>query len=371
MIYFDNSATGGHKPYLAIKSAEYAINYLTANPGRSGHKLAQTAEEFVYNARKEICSTFGGDDLSRVIFTKNCTEALNLAILGTVKPGGHVVATVYEHNSVLRPLHHLKSIGKIDYSVVRPEKLEITLDDVKAYVRDNTYMVILNPVSNVTGQISEYEKIGDFCKEHNILLLIDGAQAGGHIPLDMKNGIDILCLAGHKGLNSIMGVGVLIFKKSVEISPIFFGGSGTETFLPVPTSYPEKLEAGTLNLPAICSLYEGIIYTKKNLSFFYKLLCDLTKYLIENLMRLPVKIYSEPNPAGIVAFKSEKIDSISISQILSEKYDIATRGGFHCAPLAHEFLGTEEDGLVRVSLCPQNTKFEINKLIFALKEILV
>lgn len=369
MIYFDNAATSGFKPYLSIQAATFAINYLNANSGRSGHKLAATSEKFVYETRKQLCSFFNGDDLSRVIFTKNCTEALNLAIFGYVKKGDHVITTYADHNSLLRPLYHLKNSGFASLSVAYPKGEELSPSDVLELVTDETTLVALSPVSNVTGKIFDYKKLALALKGTRVKLLIDGAQACGRIPIDMSDGVDMLAVAGHKGLNSIQGVGALIFNKDIELSPLTYGGSGSETFLPVPTSYPEKLEAGTLNLPAICSLYEGCVYTRKNLKNGAATLTTLTQFLIDKLEKLDVKIYSVPNESGIVAFSSPKIDSITLSQILSEKYDIATRGGFHCAPLLHERLKTNVDGLLRVSLSPYNTKREICKLEYALKEI--
>lgn len=369
MIYFDNSATGGFKPYYAIQSAIYAINYLNANAGRSGHKLSLTAEEFVYKTRKEVCNFVNAEDLSRVIFTKNCTEALNMAILGFCKQNDHVITTYQDHNSVLRPLFHLKETGIIDLSVAYPSEKELSVKDVTKLIRPETRLIALSPVSNVTGKLFDFESLIQEIKGRNIKILIDGAQYCGHKQLDMSKGIDMLALAPHKALNTIMGIGVLVFNKSVDLSPLTFGGSGSETFLPVPTSYPEKLEAGTLNVPAICSLYEGVIYTKQNVNSCKKTLLELTGVLIDKLKELPVKIYSEPNEFGIVAFEA-KIDSITLSQTLSEKYDVATRGGYHCAPLLHKFLKTDDGGLLRVSLSPFNTKREVNKLIFALKEIL-
>lgn len=369
MIYFDNSATGGFKPYLAIQSAVYALNHLNANPSRSAHKLSVTAEEFVYKTRKALCEFFNAEEISRVIFTKNCTEAINLAIFGYVKAGDHVITTYADHNSVLRPLFHLEKEGIISLSVAYPEKEELTTDDILKAVNEKTSLIVLSPVSNVTGKFFDYTPLSKALKGTKIKLLIDGAQACGHIALDLSQGIDMLAVAGHKGMNAIQGVGALIFNKSVEIKPLIFGGSGSETFAPVPSSYPESLEAGTLNLPAICSLYEGTIHAGKNLKNTATTLLALTEFLIEKLKELNVKIYSAPNESGIVAFSSEKIDSINLSEILSDKYDIAVRGGFHCAPLLHKFLKTDEAGLLRVSLSPYNTKREITKFIFALKEI--
>lgn len=372
MIYFDNAATGGFKPYLVTQATDYALKYLLANPGRSGHKLSMLGEEFIYKARKIATSFFNAEDLSRTIFTKNCSEALNIAIWGTVKKGGHIIISAYEHNSVIRPIEKLNRLGLVEYSVVYPdENGKITKEDVSKLIKENTYLVIISGASNVTGEVVDVGLIGALLKPLGITFMVDGAQSGGHIKIDMqKDNIDILCLAGHKGLHSVMGSGILLFNKKTEILPIFCGGTGTETFETEAFSYPEKLEYGTLNLPSICALYEGIIYTQENLDFFYKTLISKTKFCIELLSSLKIKIYSKPNPCGIVSISLDKTDSITLSQILSNKYDIATRGGFHCAPLIHKHLKTDDNGLLRISFSPQNTNYEIKKLFYALKEII-
>jgi len=370
MIYLDNAATGGFKPYLVTQATEYALKYLLANPGRSGHKLSMVGEEFIYKTRKQVSSFFNNDDVSRTIFTKNCSEALNMAILGTVKKGGHIIISAFEHNSVLRPVKFLHRLGLIEYSVAYPSTNKITRADVEPLIKENTYLVIINGASNVTGEINDIDNIGQLIKNSGIIFMVDGAQLGGHEKIDMqKQNIDILCLAGHKGLYSIMGCGLLLFNKKTTISPVFHGGTGTETFEDYPSAYPELLEYGTHNLPAICSLYEGVIYVNENLDFFAKNLINKTKFCIELLKSLKLEIYSSPNPCGIVSFAHTSMDSITLSNILSEKYDIATRGGFHCAPLAHKHLKTENSGLVRISFSPQNTNYEIKKLYYALKEI--
>ena len=371
MIYLDNAATGNFKPYLSLQSAEYALKYLNANPGRSGHRLSLVGEEFIYKTRKELATTFNAEDISRVILTKNCTEALNIALLGTAKKGGHIIISCYEHNSVLRPVQMLKDWGIIDYSVCYPTTDKITSQDIAPLIKENTYLVCLNGVSNVTGVENDIKGVGNYLKNLDIIFMVDGAQACGHTPIDMQaDGIDVLCFAGHKALNGIMGSGGLIFNKKTEIKPVFSGGSGTETFEKLPSNYPELLESGTMNLPAICSLYEGVIYSRQNLNFFRKTLLSLTQTTVKLLGSLPINFFSKPNTSGIVALESKEIDSVALCSTLSEKYDIATRGGFHCAPLVHKFLGTSENGLLRISLSPHNTYFEIKKLYYCLKEIL-
>ncbi|MBR3864322.1 MAG: aminotransferase class V-fold PLP-dependent enzyme [Clostridia bacterium] len=372
MIYFDNSATGYKKPDQVIESTVNALKYLSVNAGRSSHKLSLKGEEFIYKTRKEIANFFGSKFIQRVIFTKNCTEALNIAILGSLTHGDHVITSVYEHNSVLRPLYHLQEKGIITLSIVKPERGNMILEsDISKAINPKTKMVCLTSASNVTGEISDYEAIGALLSKKNILFLVDGAQGAGHIHIDVtKHNIDLLCVAGHKGLDATQGVGCLIFNKKVDIKPLTFGGSGSETFAKIPSGYPELLECGTLNLPSIISLYEGVLYTKEILSKKQKHLIKLTGYTIDKLSKIPgVKIYSHQNPIGIVSFSYYDYFSQEIAGVLSDKYDIAVRGGFHCAPLTHEFLNTKERGLVRLSFSQFNTLFEIDQFIYALSNI--
>ena len=202
--------------------------------------------------------------------------------------------------------------------------------------------------------------------------IVDGAQAVGHIDLNVNNQlIDALCLAGHKGLMAIQGIGVLVLNDSVNVRPSRFGGTGTDSFSrEMPDCYPERLEAGTLNLPAICSLKSGVEYLSANSTYLATQTLSLTEYLISKLKRLPyIKLYSKPNKSGIVCFNHRDFSSQEICEILSEKYSIAVRGGYHCAPLMHKFLKTDKLGAVRVSFSLQNTRKEINALISALEEI--
>lgn len=373
MIYFDNAATGGFKPSTVLDTTTSVLKYLNANPGRSGHSLSQTAGDYVYSCRQKVCDFFGVLDPSKVIFCKNCTEALNIAILGSIK-GGIVLTSTLEHNSVLRPLYYLEKQNIITMKVIKPKNNKfITLEDIAENYSSEVSAVCLNYISNVTGEISEIAKIGEFLKDKPTLFIVDGAQAGGHIPISLSSlNVDMLALAGHKGLYSIMGVGILLLSKNVSPEPITFGGTGTESFNPnQPDCYPERLESGTLNLPAICSLEEGIRYIENNLSFIQERLVLMTDYLISKLKEIDgVRVYSTKNPAGIVSFEILNLPSNEATDILSAKYNIACRGGYHCAPLVHKMLGTDSYGLIRASLCVHNTKSEQNALISAVKEII-
>ncbi len=371
MIYLDNAATGGYKINAVISAVEKANRYLLANPGRSGHKLSRVGLELSYSTR-EIMSNCFGCPTEKVIFTKNCTEALNLAIFGANINGREVLTTVYEHNSVLRPLYHLKDLGKITLKILRPSKDEDILSLIKKEVTINTGMVVTTSISNVTGEVLPVSKIGEFLSQRNIFFVVDGAQGGGHIPLSLeKDHISALCLAGHKGLYGLMGTGALLLGESVDINPLLYGGTGDYTLLKTqPDAYPEKLEAGTLNLSGIASLKEGVAYAHKNLSNFSEFLRSITELTIEGLKKIDgVKCYSTPNPAGIVAFSVKDVSSSEIAETLDKEFNIAVRGGLHCAPLLHEHLKTLETGLVRASFSAHNKTFEAHALISAVKTI--
>lgn len=370
MIYFDNAATGGFKPRAVTDAACTVTRYLSANPGRSGHRLSLSGAEIVYNCRSVLAKTFNADS-DRVIFTKNCTEALNQAIFGTLKVGGHIITTVYEHNSVLRPLYTLKEKGLISLDIVLPTDGKSIVDAIKEKINPQTYMIVCTAASNVTGDILPIKEIGEIANRNGLLFLVDGAQGGGHIHLDLKEQkISMLALAGHKGLYGIMGSGVLIIDEHTQVEPLIHGGTGSESFnLFQPKSYPERLEAGTLNLPAIASLLEGVKYLSNNRLAFFNHLTSATATLIDGLEKIPtVKCYSKPNGVGIVAFSLDRPSS-EIADILNAEYDIAVRGGIHCAPLMHKHLGTDEHGLIRVSLAVQNSSREVTFFLRAISEI--
>ena len=357
MIYFDNAATGGFKPDGVISATYSALNH-SANPGRSGHKLSLACLERVYATRKLLCEFFGAYSYDRVIFTKNCTEALNIAILGTLTEYDEVVTTVAEHNSVLRPLEYLKSKGMaVTYAPLTSEG-EVDCEALINSVTDKTRAVIVTLASNVTGTMPNIKKIKSALPE-GCLLICDGAQACGHFEINMRElGIDALAVAGHKGMLGIQGSGALLFSERMNPAPVLFGGTGSESYnLNMPNFYPDALESGTLSYPAIISLGEGALYLKMNMETNRRKVEALTAYLCENLKMIEgVKLYSKPNPCGIVAFGLESMQSEMVASELSEKFSICVRGGLHCAPLMHKALGS--DGLVRVSVCAQNTQNE-------------
>lgn len=371
MIYFDNAATGGFKPRAVTDAADNVLRYLSANPGRSGHRLSLAGAEIVYGTRSALAETFNCNP-DRVIFTKNCTEALNYAIFGSLVEGGHVITTAFEHNSVLRPLHTLENKGLISLDVIFPDKETPIEKLIEEKITPATYMIVTTSVSNVTGELLPIDRIGKVAKAHNLLYLVDGAQGGGHIQIDIKSlGISYLALAGHKGLYGIMGSGALLINDDADLSPILFGGTGSESFnLNQPESYPERLESGTLNLPAIAALGEGVRFIKSNLNSFANHLISSTSTLIDGLKRIPkIECFSSPNPAGIVAFLHKNIESTQLADLLNEKFDVAVRGGLHCAPLMHKHLKTDKCGLIRVSLAVQNSSRETAYFLSSLSKL--
>lgn len=372
MIYFDNAATNGFHPSSVTEAAVTAIKHLSANPGRSGHRLSVAGAEIVYNARKEIAAFFGLSHPERVIFTKNCTEALNTAIFGTVKEGSHVITTCYEHNSVLRPLFFLAKAGKIRLDIVTPAEGQTLTERIAEVLRKNTCLVAVNHISNVTGQIQPVREIGALLKGTDTLFLVDAAQSAGHVPIDMEAlGIDLLAFAGHKGMYGIAGSGGLLIREGADVRPLTMGGTGTESLsLDQPRFYPERLESGTLNLPAIAALSEGAHYIATSMPAFSEQLTQYTNLLVRELSAFSaVTLYSKPNPAGIVAFNLMNLSSEEGAEILSNRFDIAVRGGLHCAPLMHRAIGTERTGAVRVSLSPHNTVREIRILLNAVRRM--
>lgn len=368
MIYFDNAATGGFKPDSIVSATTAALKFC-ANPGRSGHKLSIACLERVYSCRKLLCEFFGGYSYDRVVFTKNCTEALNIAIFGSLKAGDKVVTTVAEHNSVLRPLEYLKKQGvRVDYAPLTCDG-EIDNDAVIKLCGKDTKAVIITLASNVTGAAPDIKKIRAAIPE-STLLICDGAQACGHIKIDMKSsGIDALAVAGHKGMLGIQGSGALVFSERLNPAPVLFGGTGSESYnLNMPDFYPDRLESGTVAYPAIISLGEGVLYLNSHLDGDIQKTVKFTAYCHGELQSVEgVKLYSKPNPYGIVTLKLDTMQSEEAAYRLSEEYSICVRGGLHCAPLMHEALGS--DGLIRASLSAFNTQSECEQFVAAIKEL--
>lgn len=377
MIYLDNAATSFPKP-PAVTSAMYtAASCFGANPGRGGHRLSVKAGERVFDCRERLAEHFGCDS-ERVAFTNNCTTALNTAIKGVLKEGDHVVISSLEHNSVLRPVHELSEKGIITYSVATVNPLDDgeTLRSFAYHIKENTRAVIVTHVSNVFGTVLPVEKLCALCRSRGVLFILDGAQSAGSHSINLKRqGIDILCVPGHKGLLGPMGTGALLFGDGVEISELTRGGTGSHSLSEnQPTVYPDRLESGTVNMPGIAGLYEGI----KALEGFggegavLEKESGLIRLLREDLSVIPsVNVYSEMQggrSSNLLAFNLGDLHSELVSSML-DKEGIAVRAGYHCSYLAHKNYGTTEKGCVRVSVGIFNSKKDVKNLVFSLNKI--
>ena len=369
MIYFDNSASTLLKPKNVQRAVLSALTTFSANPGRSGHIEALKSAMEVEKVREKLKKYTNADE---VIFTGGCTHALNLAILGFCREG-HIVCSENEHNSVLRPLEHLKENYNVTYSVAKQaNKKGITWQDIEKEVKNDTKLVVCNHISNVNGDVAEIEDIGHHLKEKGIAFLVDGAQGGGHFRYDMKKmGIDMLIFSPHKGFYSPQGVGVLLKSDKINLSPILFGGTGTNSLeLHQPNFSPEKYESGTICAPAILGFGAGIDFVEENFVNIKEKMEDLTTYLHYEFSKLPIEIYtSTENANGVFAFNIPNMNSNEVATYLNDKYEICVRGGYHCAPLKHKALGTLDQGAIRVSISYFNTFSEIQRLIHAIKHI--
>ena len=374
MIYLDNSATTLIKPKEVLKAVNSAVTKYTANPGRSGHNQSIMTALQIEETRRKTKEFFNLKNENNVIFTANCSAALNLAIQGSAKNGGHVVCTENEHNSTLRPLENLKQKGIIDYTVAfQTQAGGIKRWDIENCLKPNTYMVICNHISNVNGDTADIKEIGKMCKEKGILFLVDAAQSGGHEKIDMEaDNIDFLALAPHKGFYSLQGLGVLLIQTPQVLSPIMFGGTGTNSLeLEQPDALPEKFEVGTIPTPNILAFSGGLDFVKENFNIIHDHLDDLTTFLNYELSSLPVEIYTTPeNSRGVFAFNIPNMHSNEVATYLNEKWGICVRGGYHCAAKKHEALGLLDRGAVRASLSMFTTFSDVQKLIIAIKTLL-
>ena len=376
MIYLDNAATTYPKPESVIRSAVNAI-YEGGNSGRGSHKSAIKAGEIIYGVREKLGEMFSCES-ERVIFTFNCTLALNTAIRGSVSRGDHVIVSSLEHNSVLRPLHALKSEGVITYSVagVNPLSDDETVRSFASLIRKETSLIVCTAVSNVFGTVLPIERIGRLCRKRGIRFIVDGAQAAGMRETDMKrNMIDILCLPGHKGLMGLMGTGVLLMAEGIDVKPLIYGGTGSFSMLrEQPEVYPDRLESGTLNLPGIASVGAGVDFIKSvgGLSAVQEKEKELTHMLCSDLSVVRKAVvypqFSGKKATGIVAFNLRGFHSEEVGELLSEG-GFAVRSGYHCAYLAHKSCETDKTGVVRVSPGYFNTKKDVKNLIFYLNKI--
>lgn len=375
MIYFDNAATSLQKPDSVAEAVFYAIKNM-GNCGRGGHMASLEAGRVIYRTREILAKLFHIPDPSRIAFTSNSTESLNIAIKGLLHKGDHVITTQLEHNSVLRPLYEVEENG-VELTIVKSDRLgNVNLLDLKKSIAPNTKMIVCTHCSNVTGNLIAIEKIGQLCREANILFVVDASQTAGVFPIDVDSQcIDILCFTGHKGLLGPQGVGGIYVREGIEITPLKSGGSGFATYSKThPFSMPECLEAGTLNGHGIAGLYAGVSYIlETGLDKIRNQEQNLMWRFYEGIKLIPnIKIYGDfttKERAAIVTFNIGDYDSNQVCDQLASDYQIYTRGGGHCAPLLHLALGTKEQGAVRFSFSHFNTEEEVDIAIKAVREL--
>ena len=371
MIYLDNAATTGKKPANVIKAVDAALREYSANPGRSGHTASLKTASAVYAAREKTAALFGASGPENVVFTLNCTHSINCVIKGVLKKNDHAVTSSLEHNSVMRPL--VKTGVPFDVARVSLTDDRLTLSEFERKIRPETRLVICTGASNVLGKMLPVAQIGALCRSRGVLFALDAAQIAGVVPINMREmNIDYLCIAPHKGLYAPMGLGVLICEKPIE-NTLTEGGTGTNSIEMVqPDSLPERLESGTINVPAIIGLSAGIDYVSRlTLDRIYSHELGLCDYLYRELSKIEkVKLYTPEPAAGsyapVLSFNVYGKNSAELAQYLSDR-GIAVRGGLHCAPAAHRQIGTLGEGTVRVSVAAFNTPQEIKMLISAVK----
>ena len=372
MIYLDQAATSFPKPREVAEAMSLALQS-TGNSGRGAHEFSLAASRLVFEARAELAEFFGAQDPRSIAFTANATESLNLALLGLLEPGDHVITTAWEHNSVLRPLYLLEGQG-VELSILPSDAygaLDLALLD--SYLRPNTKAVVCTHASNVTGNLTNLDYVSEFCTRHGLFFIVDGAQTAGFAPIDVTaQNIDILCFTGHKSLYGPQGIGGIYVRSGLQLSPLKVGGSGVQTFSKShPIQMPEALEAGTLNTPGIAGLLAGLRYINKvGLSQIREREQELTWYFSRGVQEIfGVQVYGDfqsPQRCPIVAINLAGLESSFVSQILNEEYGIYTRSGAHCAPLMHQALGTVERGVVRFSFSHFNTTKELDQTLQAL-----
>lgn len=377
MIYLDNGATSFPKPLSVRQNVDISLKKFSANPGRSGHSLSLRAAKEIFECRKRLKELFNVNSEEEIIFTENCTMALNTVIFGLLSEGDHVLISSMEHNSVTRPLESLKDRGvtysTFDYSYDD----NVTVDNVRNLIKPETKLVICTHASNVFGFRFPIERICALCHAYGILFCVDSAQSAGVFDIDVgTNQYDFVCMSGHKSLYGPMGTGVLILNNR-NLKPLLYGGTGTESVKKSqPEGLPEKFESGTQNMNGISGLKAGVDFVKnrgiKNIyNHEYKLAKCLFNGLANNRKVITYnKSFDYGKVAPVVSFNIDGVYSEDLVAKLN-KYGIMTRGGLHCSPLAHTTMNTIENGTVRVVPGAFNTINDINYLLNIIRKLTI
>ncbi len=375
MIYLDNAATTMHKPQCVIDAVVSAMSSM-GNAGRGANEASLSASRIIYDTREKLCRLFGGTDPKQIAFTNNSTESLNIAVKGLLNPGDHVITTVLEHNSVLRPLYEMESKG-VKLTIIKSDQRgRLDISRIGEAVCDETKMIICTNGSNLTGNYVDIEAVGKIARTHGVLFAVDASQTAGVFPIDVeKMNIDVLCFTGHKGLLGPQGTGGLYVRKGIAVRPLKCGGTGVQTYnKSQPAKMPTALEAGTLNGHGIAGLHAALEYLEETgIDRIRAREQELMWKFYEGVKDIPkVTVYgdfSERERCPIVLLNIGEYDSGEVSDALLTDYGISTRPGGHCAPLMHEALGTKEQGAVRFSFCHYNTDEEVETAIRAINEL--
>lgn len=378
MVYLDNSATSFPKPKNVIKTVSESFYKYGGNSGRGAYDMAINTTEQIFLCRKKLAEFFSAPSVENVIFTPNCTTALNMAIKGIATQGAHFVISDLEHNAVLRPVTKLRNIGLCDFSIAHVEyDVSKTVQNFKNCIKENTVAIICTGASNVFGLIPPYRSLSRLAHRNNILFVMDCAQTAGIIPINMmRDEIDILCCAGHKGLLGPTGTGIMILNDGVELNTILEGGTGSNSAVSEqPEILPDKFESGTPNVQGIIGLSAAMDFIKKQgVENIYNHEIMLMRYLQKKLQTMKdIILYTDffdkrQSLAPILSFNVRNKHSEEMAELLSDD-GIAVRAGYHCAPLAHKKFKTESLGTVRISPSVFTKKNDIDFLINSVRKI--
>lgn len=376
MIYLDNAATSLHRPKAVIDAVAEAMESLGNSARGSGGPGMETAR-MLYRARAKLASFFGAARPEQVVFAANATEALNTVIAGLIPDGVHVITTVTEHNSVLRPLYRLEEERGISLTFIGlDEQGAPDVEAIDAACRKETKAIVVNHASNVTGTVADIEQIGRIAKKHGIIFIVDAAQSAGSIAIDCQRlGIDALCFTGHKGLMGPQGTGGICLGEKIEVRPLKVGGTGAQSkSRRQPAELPDALEAGTPNAHGIAGLYAAVSWIEETgIDSIREKEKNLTERFLRGARDIPeITVYGKnknQESTAVVALNVSDFDSAVTADRLAEHYAISTRAGLHCAPLMHEALGTSDRGVVRFSFNWFTTEDEIDQALGALRAI--
>lgn len=375
MIYLDNAATTIRKPQAVIDAVASAMCSM-GNAGRGVNDASLGAARTIYETREKLACLFHAENPKQIAFTSNSTESLNIAIKGTLAPGDHVITTMLEHNSVLRPLYELEKTG-VELTIIDSDRQgQIHYEDFQQKIRENTKAIVCTHGSNLTGNLVNIHQVGRIAAERGLPFIVDASQTAGVFPIDVQEmKIDILCFTGHKGLLGPQGTGGLYVRPGLTVRPLKSGGSGVQTYSKShPAEMPTALEAGTLNGHGIAGLGAAADYLlETGIDAIRAREQDLMWRFYEGVKDIPgITIYGDftsRERCPIVTLNIKDYDSSEVSDELLITYGISTRSGGHCAPLMHQALKTVEQGAVRFSFSHYNTEEEVDTAIRAVKEL--